>query len=251
MSNQDDNRHCRLYKDLAWTWPIISPPHEYVDETLEMINFLKQYAKLEIRQVLNLGCGGGHNDYTIKKHYNVTSVDISEDMLALARALNPEVDYHRGDMRSVRLNRQFDAVAIFDSINYMLTADDLTAAFVTAYEHLRGGGVMVTYLDEWAEKFQQNKTIHLTRQKEDIEITLIENYYDPDPDDTWYEDNMIYLIRRSGELTIELDYHRLGLFTLETWSKLMEKAGFQVYRQVSSIPNGAGEECPAFVGLKI
>jgi len=57
--------------------------------------------------------------------------------LGLATQLNPEVTYSFGDMRNLRLGKTFDAVAIFDSINYMLTVEDLRAAFVTAYKHLK------------------------------------------------------------------------------------------------------------------
>jgi SAM-dependent methyltransferase len=171
-------------------------------------------------------------------------------MLSLARKLNPENEYVYGDMRTVRLERQFDAVTIFDSINYMCSVDDLQAAFRTAYEHLRTGGVLITVADEWREKFIQNKTIHLTRQRGDIEITLIENYYDPDPGDSWYEDNIIFLIRRAGQLRIETDYHRLGLFDLSQWTAAIEAAGFEASQISSSISNGAGEHCPVFVGRR-
>ena len=60
-------------------------------------------------------------------------------MLTLARKLNPEVDYHQGDMRNLRMDGVFDAVTIFDSINSMLTENDLAAAFTTAYIYLKPG----------------------------------------------------------------------------------------------------------------
>lgn len=240
----------RLYGDLSWTWPIISPPEEYVDETEEIIRFIKEYSRIPIHNVLNLGCGGGHNDFTLKKYYNVTGVDISDGMMSLARKLNPEIEYVKGDMRSIRLGKNFDAVTIFDSINYMCSVDDLRAAFTTARNHLRPGGVLITYIEEWVEKFEQNKTTHLTRSRGDYEITLIENIYDPDPDDAWYEDNMIYLIRRSGNLTIEHDYHRLGLFPISTFETTMREAGFDASREPSSISDDAGADCPVIIGVR-
>jgi len=61
--------------------------------------------------------------------------------------LNPEVAYCIGDMRSVRLEKVFDAVMIADSIDYMLTSEDLRAAFETALVHLKPGGVFCTYVE--------------------------------------------------------------------------------------------------------
>jgi len=240
----------RLYDDLAWIWPIISPPEDYVDETAEAVESIRRHADIAVERVINLGCGGGHNDFSLKKEFQVTGVDISETMLALARALNPEVTYVRGDMRSVRLGARFDAVTIFDSINYMRTVDSLRAAFTTAYSHLKPGGVFVTYVEECRERFRQNKTTSLTNRRDDVEITLIENYYDPDPDDTWYECTLIYLIRRGGELTVETDCHLLGLFPLTTWLEEMKAVGFKVHQRQSTVPDEAGEMYPVLIGVR-
>ena len=136
----------RLYGDLAWTWPIISPPEDYVPESEFFANLMKEHLETEPRTLLHLGCGGGHNDHTLKQHFGVTGVDISPEMLGLARKLNPDVTYVEGDMRTVRLERTFDAVAILDSVNYMLAATDLRTAFDTAFAHLKpGGGVHNDY----------------------------------------------------------------------------------------------------------
>jgi SAM-dependent methyltransferase len=240
----------RLYNDLAWTWPIISPPESYVDETGEVIRLIKKYALIPVNRVINFGCGGGHNDHTLKRHFQVTGVDISENMLSLARALNPEVTYVPGDMRAVRLGDRFDAVTIFDAISYMRTIESLRAAFNTAFSHLRPGGVFVTSVEECADDFRQNKTYVHANSRDDIEITLIDNYYDPDPNDTWYECHLIYLIRQRGELTIETDCHLLGLFPLRTWLDEMAGAGFIVHRHQSSVPNDVGEFCPILIGVK-
>ena len=83
----------RLYSDLAWTWPIISPPEHYVEEAREFCEAIRRNAQIEAKSLLDLGCGGGHNDYTLKNEFEVTGVDISANMLALARRLNPEITF--------------------------------------------------------------------------------------------------------------------------------------------------------------
>ncbi|MCK4723350.1 MAG: class I SAM-dependent methyltransferase, partial [Dehalococcoidia bacterium] len=179
MQEFSPNKQQRLYSDLAWVWPIISPPEDYIEETEQLCKIIREHSQLEVTTLLNLGCGGGHNDYTLKKHFNVTGVDASGAMLELARQLNPEVTYSVGDMRTMWLEKTFDAVTIFDSINYMLTMEDLRAAFVTAYKHLKPGGVFLTLVEETPEHFQQNRTQCTTHSRGDIEITFIENAYDP------------------------------------------------------------------------
>lgn len=218
----------RLYGDLAWTWPIISPVGNYIEETELFSKLIRENSKIEVKTILHLGCGGGHNDYNFKKDFKVTSADISEDMLSLAKKLNPEVDYKFGDMRTIRLGERFDAVTILDSINYIKTVEDLQRTFITTYEHLKPGGVFLTFVEQFAGQFKQNNTTCSTHSQGDVEITFIENYYDPDPNDTSYEVTFIYLIRIGGKLEVYTDQHLCGIFKLETWLKLLKEVGFKI-----------------------
>ena len=111
----EDERH--LYKSLAWIWPIVSPPDDYIQETKLFSKIIRTHSKIPVKNILHLGCGGGHHDFTLEKYFCVTGIDMSEAMLTLARKLNPKVTYHLGDIRRVRLGSVFDAVAVFDSIN--------------------------------------------------------------------------------------------------------------------------------------
>jgi SAM-dependent methyltransferase len=226
ISSGKDER--RLYGDLAWTWPIISPVGNYIEETELFSKLIKEHSKIEVKTLLHLGCGGGHNDYTFKKYFKVTSLDISEDMLTLAKKLNPEVNYKYGDMRTIRLEEKFDAITILDSINYIKTIEDLQKTFITTYEHLKPGGVFLTFVEQIAGQFKQNNTTYSTHSKGDVEITFIENDYDPDLTDTEYEATFIYFIRVGGKLEIHNDRHLCGIFKLETWLKLLKEIGFKV-----------------------
>ena len=62
------NRH--LYKDLAWIFPIISPPEDYIEETKFYYQWIKQISKIPVKTLLHLGCGAGHNDFSLKKFKN-------------------------------------------------------------------------------------------------------------------------------------------------------------------------------------
>jgi SAM-dependent methyltransferase len=250
MAETDQADQRRLYGDLAWTWPIISAREEYVLESEEFTRLIREHSRIPAKTLLNMGCGGGHNDCTLKKHFALTSLDLSPDMLRLARRLNPEVRYVCADMRSIRLRSLFDAVVVFDSLAYMQTADDLGAAFATAYAHLRPGGIFVTYPEATPDRFVQNRTDAWSRTSGDVEITFIENYYDPDPTDTTYESTFVYLIRRAGELTIETDRHICGLFTLETWREQLRAAGFHVTQVRSGPLDAEGTTLPTFVCRK-
>jgi len=240
----------RLYKDLAWTWPIISPPEHYIKESEEIKRAILKYSKIPVKTLLNLGCGGGHVDWVLKKYFRITSIDISKNMLKLAKKLNPEVIYLQGDMRKVKLNTKFDAVLIHDSINYMLTKKDLKAAFKIGYNHLKSGGVLITFVEEHG-RLKQNKIQYSNRKKGTIEITFIEHYYDPNPKDTTFEGTFIFLIRKNKKLEIHTDRHLGGIFPLNTWFRLLRKVGFKV-RKVKDrdAVTDEGNAIPTLVCLK-
>jgi SAM-dependent methyltransferase len=227
-----------MYSDLAWTWPIISPPEDYVAEGARFAQLLSEHVAGDARTLLDLGCGGGHFMATLKRRFAVTGVDVSDAMLGLSRALNPDCEHVRGDMRSVRLGQVFDAVFMGDSLDYMQSEDDLRAAFLTAWEHLRPGGALVLGLGETSESFRQNRTTVSTHARGDVEITFIENDYDPDPADTVYETTFVYLVRRAGRQEIHTDHHVGGLFPRETWLRALRETGFDVTEHAAA----AGED---------
>jgi len=240
----------RLYRDLAWTWPIISPPKDYIEESERIKRLIRKHSKIPVKTVLNLGCGGGHVDWVLKRYFTITGIDISTNMLKNARKLNPQVTYLKADMRRIRLKKEFDAVVLHDSVNYMLTRNDLKAVFKTAYVHLKPGGVLWTCVEEY-NKIQQNRIKFSTSKQGNMEITFIENYYDPNPKDTMYESTFVYLIRKNKKLRIYTDHHLCGIFKLKTWFSVTRKVGFRVKRQKfkhSTIPKT--KDMPELICLK-
>jgi trans-aconitate methyltransferase len=74
-----------------------------------------------VREVLELGSGGGNNASHMKRAFAMILVEPSDGMREISRRLNPECEHRSGDMRTVRLDRTFDAVFVHDAIMYMTT----------------------------------------------------------------------------------------------------------------------------------
>jgi hypothetical protein len=218
----------RMYGDLAWLWPLISPREDYAREALDWRDALRAKLGPGRHEILELGVGGGHNLSYLTDAFQATAVDLSEGMLEHSRRLNPDVEHFVGDMRTVRLGRRFHAVLIHDAIGYMRSEEELVQAFGTAAAHLEPGGVLITSPDFFRETFQDPQIHHSRHSDGETELTFLEYCYDPDPGDTTVESVMTYLIRRGGEVRIEHDRHVTGLFPKRTWLRLIEEAGFDV-----------------------
>ena len=218
------NNKCISYDDLAWTEAIITSPDEYRREVEPLCKAILDNSTLKPKTLLHLGCGAGGYDYTFKKYFNVTGVDISKGMLKVARRLNKDVKYIYGDMREIKLKSKFDVVAIPDSIGYMTTAKDLRKAINTAYNHLNADGILLI-VAHMRENFNENNFVY-TGSKNDIEITIFENNCITNK--TNYEATIIYLIRRKKKLKIFIDVHTIGLFNSTKWDNLLKKTGFSI-----------------------
>jgi SAM-dependent methyltransferase len=216
----------RVYGDLAWTEHILAPPEDYKEEADLFSKIIREHSKIEVRTLLHLGCGAGGHDHTFKKHFKVTGIDISENMLELARELNPDVAYFIGDMRIAKLDERFDAVAIPDSIGHMTTEEELRKAVRTADEHLKPGGVLLI-VTPVKEEFRENNFVY-TGAKGDVKITLFENNSIPDPEGTTYKATVVFLIWRKGKLEIHSDTDVLGLFELDAWHTLLKDFSFDI-----------------------
>jgi SAM-dependent methyltransferase len=95
--------------------------------------------------VLDLGCGTGSIAALLAGEYQVSGLDISPGMLAVAREKLPEgTTLYLGDMASFSLDVKFDViVCAYQGLNHLLSLSAWTASFDCAYEHLREGGLFV------------------------------------------------------------------------------------------------------------
>jgi SAM-dependent methyltransferase len=216
-----------MYASLAKWWPLISSPGDYKEEAGAFTRILKNNCR-PCRTVLELGSGGGSNASHMKKHFRMTLVDISPGMLKVSRNLNPECEHIRGDMRSVRLNRLFDAVFIHDAVMYLTTRKDLVQAFRTARVHLRKNGCILVVPDFFKETFKPGCD-HGGHDQGKKGIRYLEWRFDPKPRDTTCACHFAYLIRHpAGKIRIEHDRHITGIFPKATWIRSLEQTGFRV-----------------------
>src|SRR5690606_9113181 len=95
----------RFYDDLAPWWPLISPVSDYAGEAAYFAGLLARSAAIPVREVLELGSGGGHLAHHLKGAFVLTLCDLSPAMVEVSRRQNPGCEHVVGDMRALRLGR--------------------------------------------------------------------------------------------------------------------------------------------------
>jgi SAM-dependent methyltransferase len=216
-----------LYEELASWWPLISPPDEYAADA-EMINAIFASTVVPVRTVLDLGSGGGHVALHLKEGRSMTLVDASAQMLAVSRRLNPDCAHVRGDMRTVRLGRIFDAVLAHDAVDYVTSEGDLRLVIETAFAHCRPGGIAVFAPDHTAETFRPSTGAGGGGDDgSGRQASFRERTSDPEPGDDWILAEYEFTLRAAdGTVRVVPEVHRLGSFSRDTWLRQLTAAGF-------------------------
>jgi SAM-dependent methyltransferase len=224
---EDRPTHHRFYGDLAAWWPLISPPEEYAEEAAFAAGILRS-ASIPVREVLELGSGGGHNAVHLKEWFAMTLVDLSRAMLDVSRQLNPECEHRQGDMRTLRLGRSFDAVFVHDAVDYMTSEGDLRQAIDTAFVHCRPGGIAVFVPDATTETFEGASGHGGNDAPDGRGVRFLEWRWDPSPRDSWAVTEYAFLLRDTdGSVRVVHESHRCGLFGRDDWLRLLSEAGFE------------------------
>ncbi|NNF28349.1 MAG: class I SAM-dependent methyltransferase [Gemmatimonadetes bacterium] len=239
-----------MYGELADWWPLLSAPEEYEEEASIFVDLIQKWSRRPAGSLLELGSGGGNNAFHMKAAFSrIALVDRSEAMLRVSGRLNPDCEHVQGDMRSLRLEREFDAVFVHDAVVYAATPADLRAVMTTARDHLVPGGVALFVPDFVKETFRAG-TSSGGDDRGERGLRYLAWTWDPDPGDHSYVVDYAFLVRE-GDLAPRVfqERHEEGLFSRGEWLGLLAEAGFEPHH----VPFRHSEvewEMTAFVGIR-
>ena len=177
-------------------------------------------------RLLDVACGTGRHIEHLKKRFAVEGLDISEELLELARQQNPDVLFHQADMVHFELARQFDVVTcLFSSIGYVRTAENLRQAINCMAKHVVLGGVVL--IEPWfTPDTWRPGTVHaMLIDEPELKIARVNtsfsrgrlSYFD-----------LHYLIGTPQGTEHFVERHELGLFDRDEMTTAFEAAGLEV-----------------------
>jgi len=140
------------YDALAPGYDLFTSGHDHT-AWAELVEGLALRDGLSGRRLLDVGCGTGSGIAPmLERGYQVTGIDISRRMLAIARdKVGADIPLHVGDMRALEQLGEFDLVwSLCDAVNYLLTDEELVAAFEGFRRNLAAGGVVAFDVDTLA-----------------------------------------------------------------------------------------------------
>jgi len=141
----------KVFGDYGKYYDLIYQDKAYASECVYIERLIKKYSP-HAKTILDLGCGTGRHDFLLtEKGFLLTGVDSSKEMLSAAMNEKElmdhddnKIEFHLGDVRSIRLDKTFDVViSLFDVMSYQTTNSDLLNAFETASTHLEKDGIFI------------------------------------------------------------------------------------------------------------
>jgi len=123
---------------------------DYRRESRALEALARRLVRSRGRAWLDVACGTGNHLSFLRRHYEVVGLDLSREMLRVARRRLPGVRLVHGDMRSFRLRESFDVVScLFSAIGHLRTERELGATFANFARHLKPGGIAI--VEPWID----------------------------------------------------------------------------------------------------
>lgn len=196
--------------------------------------FEKLYAYMEKNgktggHLCELGCGTGEMSRRFAEAgYEVTGIDLSTDMLAMAMEKKKEeqnILYLNQDMTDFSLHKTADVVlCICDSINYLLEEDELRSVFACVKDVLAEGGIFL--FDMKTEYCFREILGDGIRVEDEEDYTVIwDNEYDPESKINEYILTMFMLDTESGQYERFDECHRQRAYSPDRVRKLLQESG--------------------------
>ncbi len=230
------------------TFTAIAP---YYDTLMSFINYPSWVSYIETilslnnikeKNILDLACGTGVClELWWKKGYTVFGLDKSLAMLEICRkrfsnVSNGNIHLVNADLRNFAFAKKLPiATCLYDSLNYLLTEEDLLGCFRNVYEILDNDGIFIFDMntihclrDEWG-----NSTFH--RQDGNIH-SVWTNHFESQNDISFLK--ITLTVQENGTLHTVSEAHMERGYPLSTILNLLSRAGFKssLYRHLTFKP---------------
>lgn len=211
----------RIY-DLLYTGTGIK---DYPAES-QALHAIIQEASPGARTVLDVACGTGAHLEILRRWYEVEGVDLSPEMLEVARGRLPDVPLHVADMRSLDLGRKFDAVTcLFSAIGYVTDGAEMRSTIQRLADHVAPGGVLIVdgwvRPEDWGDDYRGGPDVASDDETMVVRLTFSRRA------GSITEMDLHHLVRGAEGIDHFVEHHRLALVPTADYLAAFEAAGLK------------------------
>ncbi len=199
---------------------------DYAAEAAKVVAIVEAELQTGGRRLLDVACGTGLHLEHLKAHFDAEGLDLSPDLLAIARERSPELTYHAADMQTFELETRYDVITcLFSSIGYMTTHDDLHRAIGRMADHLVPGGLLI--IEPWItpDAWMPNSVHGMFIDDPELKIARINSSAVEGHVSIF---DLHHLIGTPEKTEHVVEHHELGLYTVEEMTEAFIAAGLDV-----------------------
>lgn len=209
--------------------------------SLRMVNFIEEELNrrgIEPGWLLEAACGTGSAAIEFaRRGWNVVASDLSDGMLHVARTKAIEagmpVRFIQQDMRHIASRRRFEvAICLYDSINYLLTFDELTSALEGISAVLQPNGVFIFDFNT-PHHFEESNHDVVAVDEEDL-FGIYRNRFDSESEINTCD--MTFFERSQSTFERWTERHTQRAYTREQMQMACSAASLSVNRVISLFP---------------
>ena len=220
---------CEQYASLAAFYDRLTDDVAYTDRATYLHGLLRDFSAKAPHSLLDLACGSGSLTVELAAlGYDMTGVDLSTDMLALAMEKETDSDilWLCQDMRDLDLYDTVDAaVCTLDSINHLLTVSDIREVLERLRLFIGPHGLFVFDVNtpyNHREELGDNDYIY---ELDDV-VCCWRNRYTPR--NAVVDMQLDLFVEQNGSYERMTDYIRERAYSRRTLENVLRKTGFEV-----------------------
>jgi SAM-dependent methyltransferase len=222
-----------LFGKLARYYDALHRTRDYAREAEFVSGVFQKFRGSAMSRTLELFCGtGSHSIHAARHGLNVVGLDISPQMLDIARrkasAEEIGVQFQLGDCRTLRYDEDFDLVFGFgQSLHYLITHREIACVLTGVHTALTLGGICVFDVINGWKMLEQHHVDHYDSVEDGTKILRLVGA-EPDRARRIATSEVTWIIQLpDGRLDLERTSEEYRIFFVDELEFLLEVCGFE------------------------
>ena len=218
------------YKDFAFVYDELMNDVDY-DKWVKYIEDIIKNEDAKVKNILELACGTGNITIPLaKKEYDIAGIDISEEMLSVAKEKAEKQGIELVLLQQDIAELDFDITGLdcvlcaCDGFNYITYDDDLQNVFDTTYELLKDDGIFIFDISSYYKLANILGGNIYGENREDVSY-LWQNYFDDE--ENLLEMELAFFIKGEDNRYDKFEeVHQQRAYTEEEVIEMLQESGF-------------------------
>ncbi|HSQ34150.1 MAG TPA: class I SAM-dependent methyltransferase [Peptostreptococcaceae bacterium] len=246
------------YKDFAFVYDELMNEVDY-ESWVSYIEKIIKDENIKVKNILELACGTGNITIPLaKKGYDIAGIDISEEMLMIAREKSQKKGIDLVLLNQDIADLDFDlydldcVLCACDGFNYILEDDDLKIIFDKIYKLLKEKGIFIFDISSYYKLSSILGNNVYGENRDDIAY-LWQNYFDEEDDIVQMDLAFFTKEDESGKFIRFEETHYQRAYKNEDIFNMLNNSGFsniKQYRDFTFEKDNGEEERVFFVCIK-